>query len=708
MYGIADGERVGVTMNIVAAEEIGLDIAWDKFYKSLYRIRRVEEEIARVYPTDKIKSPVHLSIGQEAVSVGICEALQPQDIVFGTYRSHALYLAKGGDLKQMVAELYGKATGCTGGKGGSMHLINADVGVMGTSAVVGTTIANAVGYAYAMKYRQQTSAISSPADFPIVVSMFGDGAVDEGVFYESVNFAALKRLPMIFVCENNGYAIHTHQRIRQPITDICARAQAHGIPTERIENNDTIAIYDRIKATADNLRRGEPGPVFLECMTYRWKEHVGPNEDYHLGYRDREEAEPWIKQDELIRFAKQVPADVRSSIEAAVEAEIQEAFEFAEASPFPDAASLFTNVFKEPPLPLSVSDNSTSSPERTISYVDAIREAADQVMEQDDSVIVFGLDVDDPKAIQGTTKGLLEKYGQLRVFGTPLSEDAMTGAAIGMALAGLRPIHIHIRMDFLMLAMNQLINVAAKSHYMYDGHVHLPLVVRSMIGKSWGQGAQHSQGLYPQLMNIPGLKIVAPTTPYDAKGCLIAAIQDQNPVMYVEHRILHFQRGIVPETPYVVAPGKARVTAIGSDITLVGISYMQIECLRAHHYLKDVGISAEVIDPIWLSPLDIETIVASVRKTGRLCVVDNGWTTCGAGAEIITQVLEHLQGETKVQVHRLGFAPVTCPTAPNLEALFYPNGQTISSTAYAMIRGNHDWMPTERADLKDIEFKGPF
>src|SRR6516164_430536 len=189
----------------------------------------------------------------------------------------------------------------------------------------------------------------------------------------------------------------------------------------------------------------------------------------------------------------------------------------------------------------------TAESERTLSYVEAVREATDQEMARDAAVVVFGLDVDDPKAIQGTTRGLVEKYGAGRVFGTPLSEDAMTGAAIGMALAGLRPIHVHIRMDFLMLAMNQLVNVAAKSRYMYGGQVSLPLVVRSMIGKSWGQGAQHSQGLHGMFMHVPGLKVVAPSTPYDAKGCLAAAVRDDDPVLFVEHRLLHFQHGPVPE-----------------------------------------------------------------------------------------------------------------------------------------------------------------
>src|SRR5205823_4212127 len=281
-----------------------------------------------------------------------------------------------------------------------------------------------------------------------------------------------------------------------------------------------------------------------------------------------------------------------------------------------------------------------SSRERSLTYVEAVRDATDLEMARDPAVILFGLDVDDPKAIQGTTRGLAEKYGPERVFGTPLSEDAMTGAAIGMALAGLRPIHVHIRMDFLMLAMNQLVNVAAKSRFMFGGQVAVPLVVRSMIGRSWGQGAQHSQGLHSFFMHVPGLKVVAPSTPYDAKGCMAAAVRDDNPVMFVEHRILYYQRGPVPETSYEVKAGKARVAVPGKDVTIVGISYMQVEALRAQRYLEAVGISAEVIDPIWLSPLDVDTIAASAAKTGRLLIVDNGWSTCGASAEILSAVYE--------------------------------------------------------------------
>ncbi len=346
---------------------------------------------------------------------------------------------------------------------------------------------------------------------------------------------------------------------------------------------------------------------------------------------------------------------------------------------------------------------------RNLSYVEAIREATDLAMARDPAVVVFGLDVDDPRAIQGTTRGLLEKYGPERVFGTPLSEDAMTGAAIGMALAGLRPIHVHIRMDFLLLAMNQLVNVAAKSRYMYGGKVAVPLVVRAMIGKSWGQGAQHSQGLHSFFMHVPGLKVVAPTTPHDAKGCLLAAIRDDNPVIYVEHRLLHFQHGPTPEGAYTVEPGKARITAPGDDITIVGISAMQVECQAARHYLAEVGIAAEVIDPIWLSPLDCDTIAASVERTGRLLVVDNGWTTCGAGAEIVAGVAERLMGVRDLRLRRQGFAPVTCPTSPPLEELFYPNARTIAAAARDLVEGTTTgWLPEENPALRGIVFKGPF
>lgn len=347
--------------------------------------------------------------------------------------------------------------------------------------------------------------------------------------------------------------------------------------------------------------------------------------------------------------------------------------------------------------------------ERILTYPEAICEALEQEMEREPSVIVLGMGVDDPKRILGTTARLLERFGPRRVLDTPLAEDGMTGIAIGAALAGLRPVHVHIRMDFVLLAMNQLVNMAAKMSHMYAGALSVPLVVRSIIGKSWGQGAQHSQSIYPLFMNIPGLKICAPSTPYDVKGCLIQAIRDDNPVIFVEHRMLYYQRGYVPEDPYTVPFGKARVLAPGDDVTLVGISQMAIECLRARQHLQETGIHAEVIDPLSLSPLDMETIRASVRKTGNLIIVDNAWMPCGAGAEIIAQLKEH-GDDDGVRVRRMGFAFVPCPTSPPLEREFYPDAKKIAAAAFAMLHplDKERWEPHTILPIEEVEFKGPF
>jgi pyruvate dehydrogenase E1 component beta subunit len=355
--------------------------------------------------------------------------------------------------------------------------------------------------------------------------------------------------------------------------------------------------------------------------------------------------------------------------------------------------------------------SSPKADQRLLTYVDALREGLAQEMRRDPRVFLFGLDVDDHKAIQGSTRGLVQEFGPERVFGTPLSEDAMTGVAIGAAIAGMRPVHVHIRMDFLMLAMNQLINIAAKSRYMYDGQVKVPMVVRSMIGKSWGQGAQHSQGLHAMFMHVPGLKVVAPSNAYDAKGALIEAIRDDNPVIFVEHRLLYFTDAFVPEEPYAVPFGKARVCTQGDDITVVGISNMLVECLRAHELLADAGIQAEVIDPLSLVPLDIDTIMNSVKKTGRLLVVDNAWTNCGASAEIVARVVETDRNGKPIQIRRMGYAPTTCPTSPVLEQEFYPDPGKIAQAVHQMVRpAAAAWSPDpERTKLAyQVKFRGPF
>jgi len=307
----------------------------ERLYRSLRLIRRAEEEVARIYPTDKIKSPVHLSIGQEAVSVGVCDVLRPDDVVSPTYRGHAAYLAKGGSLRGMFAELYGKATGVAGGKGGSMHLIDMSHNVSGASAVVGTTIPIAVGFALAFK-RMKTDRVA--------VAFFGDGATEEGVFTESLNFASLHKLPVLFVCENNYYAIHTPLTKRWATQKLCERVATYGIPTHQIDDGDVMKLREVSANVVTRMRRGE-GPAFIECRTYRWREHVGPNEDFESGYRERTDLEPWLEADQVAKLATQIADDRRAHIDKEIEQEIADAVQFAEESPFPKPEALYTNVF---------------------------------------------------------------------------------------------------------------------------------------------------------------------------------------------------------------------------------------------------------------------------------------------------------------------------------------------------------------------------
>jgi len=330
-------------------------------------------------------------------------------------------------------------------------------------------------------------------------------------------------------------------------------------------------------------------------------------------------------------------------------------------------------------------------------------------MDKDNSVFVLGQDVDDPKGTLGTTKNLHKDFGKNRSFDVPLAEDGILGVAIGAALAGLRPINVHIRIDFLLLCMNQLINMAAKSHYMFGGSVCIPLVLRGAIGRSWGQGAQHSQALHSFFMHTPGLKVVAPTFASDAKSAMIAAIRDNNPVVFIEHRMLYSLKEHVPKKAYDSEIGKARRLREGSDITIVAISHMVIESLRAHKLLEKIGISAEIIDPIWLSPLDIDSIIASVKKTGRLLVVDNAWLTCGASAEICLQVVERLQLLKQIHVERIGYENTPCPTTKPLENMFYPNPSVIASKVHNMIYPNKkSWSPSIAESEEVANFRGPF
>ena len=305
-------------------KDLGADFKKQLYYRLLL-LRRVEERIVANYAHREMRSPTHLYMGHEAVAVGVSAALKREDLVFPYYRSHGWYLAKGGDLNEMMAELYGRENGCSKAWGGSMHLIHLKAGVMGTSAIVAGTISHAAGAAFALRYQGKDS---------VCVASFGDGAIEEGVFHETLNFAALRKLPVLFVCENNLYATNTHIRERQAQPEIFKRAESYGLPGVRIDGNDVRAVYEETLRALSRARKGE-GPTLIECMTYRYFEHCGVSEDFQLGYRTEQEAKEWHARDPLIKAKDFVNEKERSRMDAEIAALIDAAFAHAKSSPFP-------------------------------------------------------------------------------------------------------------------------------------------------------------------------------------------------------------------------------------------------------------------------------------------------------------------------------------------------------------------------------------
>lgn len=345
---------------------------------------------------------------------------------------------------------------------------------------------------------------------------------------------------------------------------------------------------------------------------------------------------------------------------------------------------------------------------RTIDFCGAIREAMWQEMERDPTVFVYGIGVPTHAKIFGSVTGLVERFGPDRCFDTPLSEDAMTGFGLGTAINGMRPIHIHIRVDFLLLAMNQLVNMVSTFSYSTRGEVKVPLVIRAVVGRGWGQGYQHSKSLHSYFAHIPGLKVILPTTPRDAKGLLISAIRDDSPVVFIEHRWLYWGVDEVPEDPFTIPIGEGNVLRRGKDITIIATSWMNIEALKAAEILEREGVSVEIIDPRTISPFDDTLAVESVRKTGHCIVADNDWLDCGFSAEVAARISEKCFGQLKSPVKRIGFAPTPCPTVRCLENEFYPN-------AVEIIRAIEEKLDLKPIDLSNEDFysherrfKGPF
>ncbi len=654
-----------------------------KLYREMLRIRLVEERIAERYPEGAMKCPVHLSIGQEATAVGVCHNLNREDVIFSTHRNHAHYLAKGGDLKAMIAEMYGKATGCCAGKGGSMHLIDVDRGMYGSSAIVGGSTPLPVGVALYFQFNKLPH---------VSVAFFGDAVVESGIWHECMNFAALKMLPVIFMCEDNDYSTMSRRYERQP-TPIAERAVGYGMQGTLVDGNNVLAVAEVAQLAVERARYNG-GPSLIVAQTYRWREHVEHNTS--IMKRPDAEVAMWklrcplkALQDRLVE--RGITDRQFDDMRAEIADEIDQAYRFAEESPVPKVAELFTHVGGEPAVVLGPEP---PAGDRKLAMTEAIAEATVQAMEQDPQVLVMGLHVTDANGIFGTTAPAFKRFGPTRVIETPVSEAALTGVAGGAAMMGMKPIHVHARNDFTLLIMAQLGNELTTWPYTSGGRLRACMVIRALIGRSRGQGVEHAKSLQVLFAHFPGLNVVAPATAYDAKGLLLTALAGRNPVIFLEHRLCHPLKDAVPVELYLVPFGKSKVVRPGKDVTIVALMQMVYEATKAADELARSGIEAEVIDLRSVKPWDKEAVCSSVRKTGRLIVADTGWTEFGISAEIVSAVTEQEFSDLKAPPQRIGLPACPTPCAEILENAYYPGAAEIVDAARRLL--GHEHVEVER------------
>lgn len=645
--------------------------------KTMIRIRRFEDKCAELYTQQKIRGFLHLYDGEEGIAAGIIPLLRDEDRVVATYREHGHALARGVDMGAVLAEMYGKSQGCAGGRGGSMHLFSKDDNFYGGNAIVGggLPLATGLGLADAM---EKTGAVT--------VCFFGEGAVAEGAFHESLNLAKLWNLPVLFVCENNGYAMGSALVLTESQTDIKTKAQSYGITAETVDGMDVVAVEAAARRALNTIdTTGEP--YFLECKTYRFRAHS--MFDAQL-YRSKDEVREWREKGPIVRFQTWAEAshlihtsDV-AQIAAEVDAEIAQAVAFAEAGtdePIADLGKYVVSEERPPPPPVIAPDKMVKT-----TYRDAVKAAITDAMTRDDRVFLMGEDVGHYGGCYAVSKGLLDTFGADRIRDTPLSESGFTGAGIGAAIAGMRPIVELMTVNFSLLALDQILNTAATLRHMSDNQFGVPVVIRMATGAGKQLAAQHSHSFEGWYAHIPGFRIVAPATLEDARGMLWTALQDPDPVLIFENVMLYNMEGDLAQNAGPVDIDRAIVRRAGTDVSLITYGGSLFKTLEAAELLAKGGISAEVIDLRSLRPLDMETIRASVAKTHRALIVDEGWKTGSLAAEIGMQLAEGSFFDLDAPLARVCSAEVPIPYPQHLEQAAIPQTDKIVAATQNLMK----------------------
>ncbi len=629
-------------------------------------IRGFEERVAALYRDGEVPGFVHLSIGQEAAAVGACWPLRPADVITSTHRGHGHCLAKGLDPLGMFAELMGKDQGTNRGRGGSMHIADPKLGIFGANGIVAAGLPIAVGAATAAQLR---------ADGSVSVSFFGDGAPAQGAFHEALNLAAVWQLPVIFFCENNGYAEFSPAST-QHRASLEQRAAGYGIHYVAVDGNDVTATAAAMEDVVLRARAGR-GPAVVEAATYRWHGHY---EGDPQRYRTPEEITTWEARDPLVAHEALlgeagVDDDEIKALEASVADQLDGAVVAAQRLSTPAAATLHDFVVRVRPAQPEPPPPDASAP--VFRTMDAVRSALEAELARDERVFVAGIDVGAGGNVFGLTRGLRDRFGD-RVRDTPISETAIVGLGVGAAMAGMHPVVEVMYLDFLGVCLDQLMNQAAKLPFMTGGAAEMALTVRTQFGAGRSSGSQHSQSLEALLAHIPGLTVVMPSTPADTYGLLRAAIQDPNPVVFIENRLLYGMKGPQPPADHLVPIGTSAVVRTGTDVTVVSVSRMVHEAIAAAERVADEGISVEVIDLRTVAPLDVVPVLDSVRKTGRLLIAHEAVVTFGIGAEIAASVGREAFWDLDAPIERVGAAATPPPYAPELERAWLPDRDDIA------------------------------
>ncbi|MBW4706317.1 dehydrogenase E1 component subunit alpha/beta [Roseobacter sp. YSTF-M11] len=645
--------------------------------RMMLRIRQFETRAKDLFLKGVIKGTAHSSVGQEAIAAGACAALLADDFLLTHHRGHGHTIAKGSDLGRMFAELMGRATGYCAGLGGSMHIADFERNILGANGIVGAGMGLGTGAALA----EQLNGTGN-----IGITFFGDGAANEGIFHEAMNLAAVWKLPLIFFCENNQYGLTTATEAVTAGPSIAARGDAYGVPNERIDGNDVAVVFDAVERAALRARAGE-GPSLIEALTYRWDDHsMRANLP---SYRAQAEEEAWKSRDPIPRLrarlaqASELEDTAFDAMVQDVATEVEEAIDWARDQAEPDMALAMSNVL--PPATYTPSEPTAGS--RMLTYRKAITEAFALEMEANENVIILGEDVGTTGGIFGLTPGLADRFGTERVRDTPISEGAMSTCGVGAAMRGKRVVVEAQLWDFVTLMMDAIVNQAAKARFMLGGKASVPIVFRGPQGAGIRLAAQHCQSLEMFFANIPGLQVYAPASAYDAKGLMAAAIADDGPVVFLEHKLLYLGgEQPVPEERYRIAPGRARIVREGSDCTVVATLAMVDRAVQAAERLERDGISVEVIDPRTIKPLDAETIRASVRKTNRAVVVHEAPLFGGFGGEIAATIQEQAFDWLDAPVARVGAPEMPVPYNDRLERDYMPDAsriaQAIKSVCY--------------------------